>query len=213
MDCRVPSVPTAYIVHVRGYCGHILYDTGIHPCLELEVISLGVALITYLCGKVGVAACSIHQKLRFVECAGQWFLHIYVLALVEGEHAYGEVRVVGCGYGYGVESVAGLVEHLSKVAETARLGVFVHYRLGVWGAHVYIAESHDIDHACSLEIADNLFAAVSDSHICYFYLFGAFGLGFLCFCRSTEHRRAAYRHSGGSQTHGSQKISSGGHVI
>ena len=76
IDVRIPLMPTTGIIHMRCYSRHILDDTGIHPCLKLEVISFRVPLITHLGHQIRPFQRSLHQQLTFIESTCQRLLYI-----------------------------------------------------------------------------------------------------------------------------------------
>ena len=178
VDVGVPFVPATRVVHVSSDGSNVLDNTSVEPCLELEVVGFGVTLVAHLSYLVGALARGLHEEFSLEESACERFFDIHVLAHGQGEHADWEVRMVGGSDSHSLEFVANLVEHLTEIAELFGLGIHTDNLLGVRCSHVDIAESHDVDHAGSSEIVDNLLAAVTDADICYFHFFvDAFFLG------------------------------------
>ena len=206
VDVRIPLMPAASVVHVSRYGRHILDDAGIHPRLELEVVGLGVTLITHLCRQIGAFAGGLHQQFGLVEGARQRLLDINMFARSQRQHRNREVRMIGRRNRHGIEEVACLVEEFAEVAEKLGLGIHRHHLLGVFGAHIHITQSHYLDHARLGKFLDNLAAAVTDADVGYLHLF-AFGFCILCLL-TIKQRGAAHCQTGRSHHHGFQKFAS-----
>ena len=78
-NIRVPSVPATRIIHMGGNGGNILDNTGLFPCLELEIVRLGMSLVTHLGGYL-IFLRQFGKQTRFVNGVGKRFLRIAMLA-------------------------------------------------------------------------------------------------------------------------------------
>ena len=78
IDIGIPFVPATGIVHVCRHSRYILDNTGIHPRLELKIVSFRMSLVTDLCSQVRTFQCSLHQQFSFIESTCQRFLHIHM---------------------------------------------------------------------------------------------------------------------------------------
>ena len=67
-DVRIPAVPATRRVHVGGDRRNVLDDSGVFPCLELEIIPFGVALVAHLVYYL-VLFCRFHHQFDLVERA------------------------------------------------------------------------------------------------------------------------------------------------
>ena len=78
IDIGIPFVPATGIIHVCRHSRYILDNTGIHPRLELKIVSFRMSLVTDLCSQVRTFQCSLHQQFSFIESTCQRFLHIHM---------------------------------------------------------------------------------------------------------------------------------------
>ena len=138
-DMRVPTVPTAGVVHVCGDGSHIFDDTRLFPSLELEIVSLRVSLVTHLGDNSKFLGCP-HHDLDLLKGACHRFLHIDMFAMCHRLNRDGEVRMVRHTNRYGINLVCDAVEHRSEILETFRLGEHIHDLLRMRSAHIHIAE-------------------------------------------------------------------------
>ena len=176
LDIRVEAMPTAAVVHVCRDGSDVLDDASLLPCLELEVVALGVSLVANLCGQLGMAACHLHQQLSLEEGARHGLLQIDVLAVGERHHGDGEVDMVGHGGYDSLEVICAFLEELAEVAIALDVGVLCEYLLALFAIEVHIAEGCDFDHARAQEVVEVLFATVADANEGNFHLV-AFGVG------------------------------------
>ena len=208
-------MPAAGIVHVRGDRGDILYDTGVHPGLELEVVPLGMALVSDLGGEIGMPSGGSHHQLSLMEGAAHRFLKIDMLPLIEGEHSDREVGMVRNSGGDSIEFVPTLVKHLAIITEPLGLRIHSEYLLALGPVYVHIAKGDDINHSGVGEIIDYLLTAVAYTDKRYLYLL-AFRLGSGHAANETllaKNLSRRERHAGRSHSHGLEEISSVKHIL
>lgn len=160
-DVRIPAVPATRRVHVGGDRRNVLDDSGVFPCLELEIIPFGVALVAHLVDYL-VLFCRFHHQLDLVERACHRLLGIDVLAERHRQHTDREVREVRNPDRNGVDLVAHLVEHLPEILEARHVRELLQRLFGVRGPHVYVAQRDDVGLARFSELAENFAAPVAD---------------------------------------------------
>ena len=211
----VEVVPAAGVVHMRGDCSDILYDAGIEPGLELEVVGVGMALVTDLGSQLGMPPGAVHHKLSLMEGAAHRLFEVDVLALAHGEHRDREVGVVrNCSCNC-FELISALVEHLAIVTESLGLGIHPEDLLALRSVDVHVAEGDHVDHAGLGEFADDLLTTVTYSDKGDLDLLATrFGLGQASdktlFCQDFSRGQC---HAGRCYRHGLQEISSVKHII
>ena len=190
----VVLVPTPGLVHVGGDRCDILDNASLLPCLELEIVGFGVALVAHLRGEFGVTVGHLDEELALLEGADEGLLAIDVLAGLHSGHADEEMGVVGHTDGHGVELVGVLVEELTEVGEPLSVGVHSQHLLALFALKVNVAQRHDVHHAGLGELLDVLLTAVADADVgnLHFVALGSRGgLHFLL---------AGGQHLGGSQS-------------
>ncbi|MPM80254.1 hypothetical protein SDC9_127301 [bioreactor metagenome] len=121
LDVRIPSVPSACVVHVRCNGSNVFYNAGFFPGFELEIISFGVSLVTHLGDYLRVFPGCFYHQFNFVESTPHRFFHIHVFTLFNGHHYSREMGKIGNCYGNRLNLVPDLIEHHSKVLETFRI--------------------------------------------------------------------------------------------
>ena len=172
-------MPAAPIVHVGGHGRHVLDNASLHPCLELEIVGLGVPLIAHLRGHSRIAACHFHQQLGLLEGAYHGFLQIDVLLVLEGHHGHKEMNVVGHTGCHSIEMVGIFLEQLAEIAETLGIGIHRQYLLALLAIEVHIAQGYHLHHIGLCKLLDVLLTTVADADIGDLHLLGFHGLCFL----------------------------------
>ena len=167
-NIRVPSVPATRIIHMGGNGGNILDNTGLFPCLELEIVRLGMSLVTHL-GDNAVFLGPTHHDLYLLECAGHRFLYIYMFAVRHRLDRDREVGMIRHAYAYGIDLVRHPVEHRAEVLKTGRFREHVDNLLRVRGSHVHVAESYYVTQTCVIQFLGDLAPSLSDADERYIY--------------------------------------------
>ena len=156
LHVRVEAMPAPAVVHVGRYGGHVLDDTGLEPCLELEIVGFGVPLVAHLSGQ---------KQFSLMECPHHGFFQINVLAVRQRHHGHGEVDMVGHGSHYGLEIVAALLEQFAEVAVALGSGKHVEHLLALAAVKVNIAQGRHFYHAGTHEVGHVLLAPVTFSFL------------------------------------------------
>ena len=185
----------------------ILYDTGLFPGLELEVVLFRMSLVAHLGDDVGMPACGIHDKFGFMEGAAERLLYIDMLALVEAEHHDREMVEIRNGGGDCLELIPAFVEHLTEIPEPLGFGIHLQYGLALGSIKIYIAKGDDVHHAGIGKCVDYLVTAISDSNVGDLHL--VFTFGSLPFSGRSHEIAGSESKAGGSGSHALQEISTG----
>ena len=148
---------------MSGDRAYILDDSGVLPCLELEVVALRVALVTHL-GHYAVFLFSLHHELALIEGMSHRLLHVYIDSQRHGKHADREVAVVRSTDADSIDLVSHFSEHLAEILITWNVRMPLKGLLSMFRTHVDVAQCNDFAKFGSLELLDDLTASESDSH-------------------------------------------------
>ena len=139
----IPPVPTTGAVHVGGNGRYIFDDSGLCPCLELEIVGFGMSLVSHL-RYYAVFLFGGYQALYFIESTGQRFFGINVFTQRHGQYGDGEMGKVRHANGYRVDLIGHFVEHLAEILILLGFGEQLHVFLRLRCSHIYVAQGHDI---------------------------------------------------------------------
>ncbi len=170
-NARIPTVPTAGVIHMSGDSCHIFNDTGFFPCFELKIIGFRVSLITHLGNHPWILLSCFHYQLRLKESAAQRFLHINVFPFGHRQHYCREVGEVGCSNSHCLYLISHLVKHLPEVFEPFCVREFSQRFLGMFPAQIHIAQCHHVGQARFIKIVDDLPTPVADAYMSQVYFF------------------------------------------
>ncbi len=164
-DVRIPAVPPARVVHVGRDRRHILDDAGFLPGLELEVVGLGVPLVSHLGNHFGILPGCLHDQLRLQEGTAQRLFHVHMLAFGHGHHHGRKMCKVGRGNGHRLNLVAHLVEHLPEILKKFRIRESGQCFPCVFRSQIHIAQGNHVGQSCLVKIVDDLPSPVSNSNM------------------------------------------------
>src|SRR5690606_5692520 len=118
LDIDIPSMPSARHIHVTDDLGDILDDSRLGPCFVLEVIGIGVSLVTHLGCQFWVLPSFFHHQLHLQKGTGHRFFYVHMFPKVQRHHGDREMGKIWHSNRYRIDLVTHLIEHLAEVLKT-----------------------------------------------------------------------------------------------
>ena len=160
--CDIHSVPAPGAVHEGRDPRHILDDARLDPGLELEIVRLGMPLISHLPRDI-VFLLGRHHQADLPEAVPHRLLAINILPLRHRQHGDRKVGEVGHRHAHRINAPAEGVEHLPKIGEPRHIGKHLQNRPRVRRADVGVAQGHDVGLPRGVQRSDIIRSAVADA--------------------------------------------------